>query len=276
MAGEFNTWDQISLPPLLSLHLVSVPAADLRQIVRYCDRLLRISEIGDYEGAANGLQVQNSGRVSRIAAAVDASLATVRLAANAKADLLIVHHGLFWGSSHPWTGKRYELLQALIEADLAVYSSHLPLDAHPKLGNNALLCSALGLKKLRPFFASHGTEIGFRAEKKINRADLLAAVARATEAVPRLIPGGPEICRRIGVVTGGAGGDLKRAAAEGLDTFVTGEGPHWTYALAEELGLNVIYGGHYATETFGVKALAAHLSRRFKVPWIFVDHPTGL
>ena len=82
--------------------------------------------------------------------------------------------------------------------------------------------------------------------------------------------------RRVGVVTGGAGGELKRAAAEGVDTFVTGEGPHWTYALAEELGVNVLYGGHYATETFGVKALAEHLSRRFKVPWIFVDHPTGL
>jgi dinuclear metal center YbgI/SA1388 family protein len=253
-----------------------MPTAGLSQIVSCCDRLLRVSKIADYDGAANGLQVQNGGRVSRIAAAVDASLATVRLAAKAKADLLVVHHGLFWGPSHPWTGKRYELIQALFEADLAVYSSHLPLDAHPKLGNNALLCSALGLKKLHPFFASHGTEIGFRAQKRIHRRELLAALCRATGSAAHLIPGGPELCRRIGVVTGGAGGDLKRAAAEGVDTFVTGEGPHWTYALAEELGLNVIYGGHYATETFGVKALASHLSVRFKVPWVFIDHPTGL
>ena len=253
-----------------------MPQASLRQIVSYCDKLLRISEFRDYEGAVNGLQVENDGRVSRIAAAVDASLATVRLAADAKADLLLVHHGLFWGATHPWTGKRYALLRALLEANLAVYSSHLPLDAHPKLGNSARLCAALGLKKLRPFFVSHGNEIGFRSEQRIDRQDLLARVGHATGTKPLLIPGGPRVCRRIGVVTGGAGGDLKTAAAEGVDTFITGEGPHWTYALAEELELNVIYAGHYATETFGVKALAANLSARFKVPWVFVDHPTGL
>jgi dinuclear metal center YbgI/SA1388 family protein len=253
-----------------------MPQASLRQIVSYCDKLLRISEFRDYEGAVNGLQVENNGRVSRLAATVDASLATIRLAAEAKADLLLVHHGLFWGATHPWTGKRYALLRALLEANLAVYSSHLPLDAHPKLGNNARLGAALGLKELRPFFASHGNEIGFRSEQRINRQDLVARVGRATGTDPLLIPGGPKVCHRIGVVTGGAGGDLKTAAAEGVDTFITGEGPHWTYSLAEELELNVIYAGHYATETFGVKALAANLSARFKVPWVFLDHPTGL
>jgi putative NIF3 family GTP cyclohydrolase 1 type 2 len=93
---------------------------------------------------------------------------------------------------------------------------------------------------------------------------------------PKIIPGGKDVCKTIGVVTGGAGGDLKLAAEEGVDTFITGEGPHWTYTLAEELGVNVLYGGHYATETFGVKALAAHLSGKFKVPWEFLDHPTGM
>jgi dinuclear metal center YbgI/SA1388 family protein len=248
----------------------------LNEIVLYCNDLLRTAEVQDYEGAANGLQVENSGSITRIAATVDASLATVRLAVEAKANLLLVHHGLFWGASHPWTGKSYELLRVLIEADLAVYSSHLPLDAHPKLGNNALLCAALGLKKLKPFFSSHGQKIGFKAEKRIRREDLTAAVKRATGVEPRVVPGGPEVCRRIGAVTGGAGGELKLAAAEGVDTFITGEGPHWTYALAEELGLNVIYGGHYATETFGVKALAAHLAGKFHLSWVFIDHPTGL
>ena len=248
----------------------------LNEIVCYCDDLLRTAEVQDYEGAANGLQVENRGRVTRIAAAVDASLATVQLAVEAKADLFIVHHGLFWGPSHPWTGKRYELLRLMVEADLAVYSSHLPLDAHPKLGNNAQLCAALGLKKLRPFFLSHGRQIGFKAEKRVRRDDLVRAVKRATGVEPRVIAGGPTLCRRIGVVTGGAGGELKIAATEGVDTFITGEGPHWTYALAEELGLNVIYGGHYATETFGVKALAAHLAKHFKLSWVFLDHPTGL
>jgi dinuclear metal center YbgI/SA1388 family protein len=248
----------------------------LAAIVRYCDQLLRTAKVQDYDRAANGLQVENRGSVTRIAAAVDASLATVRLAAAAKADLLLVHHGLFWGPAHPWTGKRHELMRCLIEHNLAVYSSHLPLDAHPRLGNNAQLCAALGLKKLRPFFESHGLCIGFQAKTNISRADLARRLQRATGAKARLIPGGPQICRRVGVVSGGAGDDLKRAAEEGVDTFITGEGPHWTYALAEDLGLNVLYGGHYATETFGVKALAAHLSARFKVPWIFLDHPTGL
>lgn len=253
-----------------------MPKASLTAIVKYCDRLLRTNQFKDYDGAVNGLQVENSGAVTRIATAVDASLATVRLAIAAKADLLIAHHGLFWSPSHPWTGKKYELLRLLLDHNIAVYSSHLPLDAHPRLGNNAQLCAALGLKDLRPFFLSHGQFIGFQARARISRAGLAGRLAGATGAKPHLISGGREICRRIGVVTGGAGGELKLAAAEGVDTFVTGEGPHWTYALAEELGLNVLYGGHYATETFGVKALAAQLSRKFKVPWTFLDHPTGL
>ena len=253
-----------------------MPKASLAAIVKYCDRLLCTSQIIDYDGAVNGLQVQNRGSVTRIAASVDASLATVRLAISAKADLMIVHHGLFWSPSHPWVGKKYELLRLLVENNLAVYSSHLPLDAHPKLGNNAQLCAALGLKNLRLFFFSHSRFIGFRTAASISRVDLAKRLRCATGAEPLVIPGGPAICHRIGVVTGGAGDGLKQAALEGVDTFVTGEGPHWTYALAEELGLNVLYGGHYATETFGVKALAAQLSRRFKVPWTFLDHPTGL
>ena len=253
-----------------------MPKISLTAIVKHCDQLLRTKETGDYDGAVNGLQAGNAGTVTRIAAAVDASLATVKLAIVARADLMVVHHGLFWSPSHPWTGKKYELLRLLMENNLAVYSSHLPLDAHPRLGNNAQLCAALGLKNLRPFFVSHGQTIGFQTRAKISRAELAAKLARATGAKPRIIPGGGKICRRIGVVTGSAGGDLKLAVDEGVDTFITGEGPHWTYAVAEECGINVFYGGHYATETFGVKALAAHLSKKFKLPWTFVDHPTGL
>lgn len=253
-----------------------MPKASLAAIVKHCDRLLRTNQVKDYDGAVNGLQVENRGAVTRVAAAVDASLATVRLAIAAKADLLIVHHGLFWSPSHPWVGKRYELLRLLLDHDVAVYSSHLPLDAHPKLGNNAQLCAALGLIKFRPFFFSHGQFIGFQAATNTSRTELTKRLTRALGREPLVIPGGPAICHRIGVVTGGAGGELKQAAQEGMDTFITGEGPHWTYALAEELGLNVFYGGHYATETYGVKALAAHLSRKFGVPWTFLDHPTGL
>src|SRR3954467_5363230 len=187
-----------------------MPARQLPTIVKYSDKILRTAKVNDYDRAYNGLQVENDGRVTRIAATVDASLATVKLAIAAKADLLIVHHGLFWGPTHPWTGKKYELLRLLLENNLAVYSSHLPLDAHPKLGNNAQLCAALGLKHTRPFFASHGSLIGLKARQKISRTDLTTRLERVLGAKPLLIPGGRELCQCIGVVTGGAGDALKQ------------------------------------------------------------------
>ena len=250
--------------------------ASLTQVVRYCDRVLQSERFQDWDGAMNGLQAENSGVVTRIAAAVDGSLATIRLAVEARADLLLVHHGLFWSRTQPWTGTRYQILRALLDHNLAVYSSHLPLDAHASLGNNAQLCAALGFKRLKPFFCTKGQCIGFKTEVALSREELCQRVSRAVALRPTLIPGGPSTCRQIGVVSGAAGDDLAQAAAEGIDTFVTGEGRHWTYALAEDLGLNVVYAGHYATETFGVKALAQRLSARFRVPWKFLDHPTGL
>ncbi len=253
-----------------------MPKASLAPIVSYCDQILRTREVGDYDGASNGLQVENSGTVTKIAAAVDASPSTIQLAIAAGADLMIVHHGLFWNARQPWTGRHYELVRLVVENDLAIYSSHLPLDAHPELGNNIQLCKALGLRRLKPFFQSHGQAIGFKSHTTVSRAELAARLERATGARPVLIPGGADLCRSIGVVTGGAGTELKLAASEGVDTFITGEGPHWTFALAEELRLNVFYAGHYATETFGVKALAAHVGKKFKLPWEFVNHPTGL
>jgi dinuclear metal center YbgI/SA1388 family protein len=253
-----------------------MPKAALAAIVDHCDAILRTREIGDYDGAYNGLQVENRGAVKKIAAAVDASLATMKLAVNAGADLLIVHHGLFWSTRQPWTGKNQELMRFVVEHDLAVYSSHLPLDAHAKLGNNVQLCKALGLTRLAPFFYDHGQTLGFKSKIALPRVELAARLERVFGEQPLLIPGGPGMCRSIGVVTGGAGAELKTALKDGIDTFITGEGPHWTFALAEELSLNVFYAGHYATETFGVKALAAYLSKRFKVPWEFLDYPTGL
>jgi len=251
--------------------------ATLSAIIRHCQIRLRPATFNDYDGAVNGLQVENSGVVTKIAAAVDATLATVKMAAAAGADLMIVHHGLFWSPTIPWTGPRRALLQLLIEKNIAVYSSHLPLDAHPQLGNNALLCAALNFKKLQPFFNDKaGRPIGWQTRATVHRDDLTEKLGRVLGRAPIILPGGPAQCRRIGIVTGGAGSQLKIAAAEGVDTFITGEGPHWTCALAEELGLNVFYGGHYATETFGVKALAAELSQKFRVPWLFLDHPTGL
>jgi dinuclear metal center YbgI/SA1388 family protein len=220
--------------------------------------------------------VQNGGTVTRIAAAVDASPATVRKAIAAGADLMIVHHGLFWNCRQPWTGTHYELLRLLLDHNLAVYSSHLPLDAHPKLGNNIQLCQALGFKKPKPFFSQNGFPLGLQTTTRISRDELALRLSKVVGGRVEVIPGGSKLCQRIGVVTGGAGSELAKAASEGVDTFITGEGPHWTFALAEELVVNVLYAGHYATETFGVKALSGHLSRKFRVPWVFVDHPTGL
>jgi dinuclear metal center YbgI/SA1388 family protein len=254
----------------------SMKSVQLSTVARFCDRLLRPDQFQDWDGAVNGLQVENRGSVRRIAAAVDASLATIRMAIAAQANLLLVHHGLFWAPSHPWIGKRYEMLRLLLDHDLAVYSSHLPLDAHPTVGNNARLCAALGLKKLKPFFLEKGAHLGFRSEQRIPRETLAKRLSQAVGRETIVLPGGPVLCRHIGVVTGGAGNELKRAAQEGVDTFITGEGAHWTFGAAEELSLNVLYGGHYATETFGVKALAALLSKRFRLPWVFLDHPSQL
>jgi len=250
--------------------------ASLHEVVRYCDRTLRTDKVNDYDGAMNGLQVENRGSITRIAAAVDASLATMEMAITARADLLIVHHGLFWSARKPWTGKTCQMMRVLMDHNLAVYSSHLPLDMHPRLGNNAQLCRALGFRATEPFFFQKDQHLGRQSRTRVPLEDLKRRLRKAVGREPVVLSGGPAICRHIGVVTGGAGAELHQAVKEGIDTFITGEGPHWTFALAEELEVNVLYGGHYATETFGVKALAADLSKRFGVPWSFLDHPSGL
>lgn len=253
-----------------------MPSVPLQRIVSHCDQLLRTDGFEDYGGAFNGLQAGNRGAVTRVAAAVDGSLATVRKAVETGANLLLVHHGLFWAPRHPWVGANLELIRLLTENDLAVYSSHLPLDAHPRLGNNALLSKALGFKRGEPFFPAKGRDIGLRFSTSVKRDALSTRLEKVVNGPVTMLPGGPGVCAKIGVCSGGAGGEIAEAAAAGVDTFITGEGPHWTYALAEELGINVFYAGHYATETFGVRALAGELQRRFKLPWTFIDHPTGL
>jgi dinuclear metal center YbgI/SA1388 family protein len=248
----------------------------LNEMTRHLDDLLRIGETGDYPNALNGLQFANSGGLSRIGAAVDACEAVIQEAAAAGIDFLLVHHGLFWGGLAPVTGAAYRKMRMLIEGDMAVYSAHLPLDKHPEFGNNALLAEALGLEGGEAFFEAGGQPIGLRFDAEVNREVLLDHLEKAVGGHVHLAAGGPIVARKIGVVTGGAGGDVARAAAAGIDTFITGEGPHWSYAAAEELGVNLFYAGHYATETFGVKALAAELATKFALPWQFIDHPSEL
>lgn len=251
--------------------------AELQEIVEWLDELLDVARVPDYPGARNGLQVENRSAVERVAAAVDACQATIEMAAGAGAQLLLVHHGLFWGDPLPVAGVTYRRLRALFDADLALYSAHLPLDVHQELGNNALLARALGLEAEGRFGEHEGLEgIGVWATADLSRDELVGRIEGACGAPPFVIPGGPAHVRRVGVVTGGAGSMIRQAWEEGLDTFLTGEGAHHTYHVATELGLNVVYAGHYATETFGVKALAERVASRFGVEWEFVDHPTGL
>ncbi len=250
--------------------------ASLRQITDHLDAFLDIKNVPDWPNAHNGLQLENSGAIKKIAAAVDACEPVIAEAARRGVSLLLVHHGLFWPGVQPIRGPVYRKIKTAMDHDLAIYSAHLPLDVHPRVGNNALLCRALGFKKTEPFFFEKGCFIGFKARAPQTRAQLGKRLEQALGGPVHVCAGGPERVENIGVVTGGAGGEIQKAAGEGVDTFITGEGPHHSYLLAEELGVNLFYGGHYATETFGVKALVEHLSKRFKLPWEFLDHPTGL
>ncbi len=251
-------------------------ALDLSELVAYLDRYLRIREVPDAPEALNGLQVANAGQVTRVAAAVDLCEATVRMAAAGGCDLLLVHHGLFWGGLKPLTGPAYRRVAGLIQHGVALYSAHLPLDLHPDVGNNAVLARHLGVTVRGPFGEEHGVPIGVWGDLDVSRAGLEQQIAAVLGAPPRVLAFGPAQVRHLGIVTGGAGSLIAQAARAGLDTYITGEGAHHTFFDAEELGLNVFYAGHYATETVGVRALAAHLETKFGLPWTFLDHPTGL
>lgn len=250
--------------------------ASLTQLTAYLDDFLDVPNVPDWPQALNGLQLENSGAVGKIGAAVDACEPVIIASVQSGVQLLLVHHGLFWPGAQPIRGAAYRKMKTALDHDLAIYSAHLPLDVHPRVGNNVLLCRALGLKKTEPFFPEKGIMVGLKADAPQSRPQLFKKLEKVLGGPVHLSPGGPERVQKIGVVTGGAGGEIVRAAQAGIDTFITGEGPHHSYLLAEELGVNLFYGGHYATETFGVKALAAHLSKRFQLPWEFLDHPTGL
>ncbi len=250
---------------------------DFRSLVRYLDDFLRVSQVPDYAGALNGLQV-DSGRaeVRRIAVAVDAAQHTIDGAVREGADLLIVHHGLFWDGNRTVTGRRYRRLKALLDADLPLYSAHLPLDVHPDVGNNAVLARELGVDIRGTFAEYKGMPVGVWGELDVGRDELRARLEAALGRPVQLVPGGAERIRRAGVITGGGADEIAAAVAAGLDAFVTGEARHHNFFDAEEGGINLLLGGHYATETWGVRALARHLADRFGMEWTFIDHPTGL
>ncbi len=248
----------------------------LSDIVSYTDRFLRIHDVGDWDNALNGLQIENSGRVTRIGAAVDVSTRVLTEARKRAVDFLIVHHGLFWPGLRPIKGALRRQLQVAFENNIALYSAHLPLDIHPKVGNNAQLVAALGLKSAQPFLEEKGQPVGLKVRASLSHSELVRKLQKVLNVSVKHFCFGPKQTRVIGVVSGAAGSEIYRVADEGIDTFITGEAPHWAAVAAEDVGVNLLLGGHYATEVFGVKALAAHLSKRLGIPWEFIDCPTGL
>ena len=249
---------------------------EIERVLSFLSPLLDIPAYPDYPHALNGLQVQGPGLVTRVGAAVDASEETILEARVKGVDFLLVHHGLFWDGLGPLTGPRFRKVAALMEGGMALYSAHLPLDAHAEVGNNAILARKLDLEPLEPFGTFQEVKVGWWASTTGHRDGLRDRVAAVVEGPVRLIPGGPQEVRRVGILTGGGASALGEAAALGLDSLITGEGAHHHYHEAMELGLNLFLAGHYATETFGVRAVARRLEEEFGLPWDFLHFPTGL
>jgi dinuclear metal center YbgI/SA1388 family protein len=254
----------------------------LSEVASYLDSELRHADVPDYDAAFNGLQLANTGKVTRVAAAVDYSANTVAAALRERADLLLVHHGMFWRGSHAIVGVAFERLRDAISGGLAIYSSHIPLDMHATFGNNALLAKELGLKPDSTFGQFRGVEIGVSGAADESTAELVKRATAfsaqfETTLVATPFPKGHRT-KRWAIITGAGANSptYEEARARGVDTLIVGEGAHHTAVEAMELGLVVLYAGHYATETLGVRALATHLASRFDVSSVFVNIPTGL
>ena len=259
-----------------------VPAA-LRDILAEADRLLEPERFEDY--CVNGVQVPGDGdgtqEVQRIATGVSAHTELFELAVKEAAQLLLVHHGIFWGpgvrSIDPQLKRR---LRLLFDADMTLAAYHLPLDAHPELGNNALLAKHLGATNVEPFAAHHDQPIGFVAtlptDEGVNAAELFGAVARITSREPLVFDAGGSRIRRVAIVSGAGADYLGAAAAANADALLTGEAPERAMAEARELGIHLIAAGHYATETFGIRALGDHLAERFGLAHVFLDVPNPI
>ncbi len=246
-------------------------------LVEYLDAFLEIERWATHDKSLNGLQVEGRRRVERVAVATDAALATFDLAVEAKAGFLVVHHGLFWGAPRPIRGPLRARLGALLDSGISLYAAHLPLDAHPRVGNNAVLAELLGLEERTPFGAWNGLTIGFsgRLPEPLGCAELAARIEALLGSRVEVLGFGSQLVERVAVVSGDAAELVPDAAAAGMDVFVTGETSHVAWHLAREHRLNVVFAGHYASETVGVRALGDHLTDRFGVDSVFLDAPTG-
>jgi dinuclear metal center YbgI/SA1388 family protein len=251
-----------------------VPAAT-SEILAELDRMLEPRRFEDY--CVNGLQVPGPAQVRTIATGVSAHAELFELAAREGAQLLLVHHGLFWGSGvRTLDAVLKRRLQLLFDADMALAAYHLPLDAHPQLGNNALLADALGAGELVPFALHRGQPIGFIAsfpDDGVPAAELFARVQEVTDRAPLVFDSGPARVRRLAIVSGAGSDYTADAAAAGADALLTGEPAERSMAQARESGVHLIAAGHHATETFGVRRLGEHLAERFDLRHVFLDVP---
>jgi len=248
-----------------------------QELTTYLDDYLRVKEIEDT--SQNGLQVEGPEEVTKVAFAVDGCQATFEQAVAGEAQLLVVHHGLFWAKPLRLVGPLFRQVQTLIQGGCGLYAVHLPLDAHPEVGNNAEMARLLGLQDTHPFGTYHGVEIGVAGvmDPPLPIPTLIGRLTQALTVPPiRILAHGPEEARHVGCISGGAASMIDQANEEGLDTYITGETSHSFFHQAAERGLNVLFAGHYATETLGVKALARHLGEKFGLETTFLNIPTGM
>ncbi|TNE49977.1 MAG: Nif3-like dinuclear metal center hexameric protein [Deltaproteobacteria bacterium] len=249
------------------------------ELCQYLDEYLQF-EFFPRDISQNGLQVEGPDTINTIAVAVDARTQTLQAAANLGADWLLVHHGIFWGRSELVRGPHYRRLKICIENNLGLYAAHLPLDAHMDVGNNAVLGNKLGLENIQAWGKYKGQTLGVRGSlpKPIPLKDFLQTAKNVLEPEGGSVQhfgAGPDKVQHIGVITGDAANEIPNAASAGLDLLITGEPSHVFVVSADELGVHLVCGGHYATETFGVKALAEHLKDKFGIETHFIHHPTG-
>ena len=247
-----------------------------RKLVSFLDNELRLPEFPKDE-SANGLQVEGSVTVNKIGLAVDACDYVFQMAAEKNIDFLIVHHGLIWGGIRSVSGVMKKRIKALLDADISLYACHLPLDWHPEYGNNAQLLKVLAIKRMGEFGEYHGKRIGYWGSltKELSLKDFVGKVDRILNAKSTTLSFGKKV-KKVGIVSGGGWSAIYDAEKTGIDTLLVGEPSHSAYTLAEEMKLNVIFAGHYATETVGVKAVGSMLGKKFGIKTEFIDHPTGL
>jgi dinuclear metal center YbgI/SA1388 family protein len=227
----------------------------------------------------NGIQVsRNSQEVTKVAFAVDASREAFRRAAQWGADMLLVHHGIFWGAPVRLDGTLYQRVRLLVEKDIALFAAHLPLDMHPEVGNNIAIARHLGLEEIEPFGEYKGVKVGFKGvlPSPMTVEEVAGRLTGGDSTAVRSFPFGPKEVRSVGIVSGGAPFESQQAVREGLDLYVTGEPAHGIYHDCLEAGIHVIFAGHYFTETFGVRLLCEKLARETGLETHYLDLPTGL